>query len=84
MRIEINSVSKVAAFSLAFVLVAPSIRKVWQVAFETYREAEVLNPSVPPSQTAAVPPRTLMRGFGERMLGSLAVRSISSTDELLH
>lgn len=42
MRIEINSVSKVAAFCLAFVLVAPSIRKVWKVAVETYREAEVL------------------------------------------
>jgi hypothetical protein len=41
MRIEINSVSKVMASSLAFVLVAPSVGKVCKVAVETYREAEV-------------------------------------------
>jgi hypothetical protein len=29
------------AFSLVFVLVASSIRQVWKVAVETYREAEV-------------------------------------------
>ena len=41
MRIEINFVSKVVAFSLVFVLVASSIRQVWKVAAETYREAKV-------------------------------------------